>query len=463
MTKTIRGTLFTLLALLCLPCAPTLASDAPALLDFQYMADVNAPPGGFVKGRLYMAEFPTEYLSGGVHPSCGGLRLQNSQGGEVPFTVLPMIHPARPEQKHPLKVTSFVDDGTIELVAEFSNTKAARPGGIVALDLGTRNRDFAYWCTVEGSSDGRSWETLKGEPVYDFSSRVDLRKTRIDLPETHHSLFRLRLSIAEQLPETLRTVGVSLADLRIMIFEQRTSLLRIDSLTALQPSLQERRETVAIQSDAFNVVSQDGESRLSFPEPIFMETIALETSSPAFSRRVEWLVSNEPGTSRLRKRGGGTLQRGPGREEALKLDLGTGFHRFQQLLMHDGDNPPLDVTGLTFTLLRRMVFFVADEDGGPYALHFGQLGETLPRFPQYDLSSMITRSNWESLDYSPAVVGTVLATAVAAQTTASPAQTAATEHTLFLFILLIVSACLALWIILLLKKSTLRNAQKDSP
>jgi len=455
-----------LLALaLALPAAPAPAQAPPAPAqplrpvpgDFLYTAAVTPPPGGFLPGGLYRAAFPEAFLGGGLHPDLGALRLFDAQGRETPFALLPAAVPRRPERTVPLVVQSFVEYGrSFTVVGALPPGHGPGPDGIVALDIASANRDFAYWAAVEGRAED-GWEPLAEGPVYDFSSRVDLRRTRITLPPSHHTAYRLRLSIADHVPDELRSLGLAAEQLRALILGEDKQPFRIDALRAVLPGNEAWQATASSRVTDFSVETDAGATTLALAGPRRLESARLMVQDPAFRRQVEVRAQRGGGAPSTIARA--EIWRVPGGGEQTSVPLPPGHYAEVRLVIHNGDSPPLAVEAVELTHTGRNLFFYATEGAAPYTLHFGLPGvPSLPQ-PDYDTRRLISPDRWDEVLCTELTLAEATPNPDAPDTLAPPAPPAPRDYKLLLYVVCaVLGVALLGWLVLLL-----RRGDQDTP
>jgi len=109
--------------------------------------------------------------------------------------ILDNRRPAKEPVRHALEVVSY-DDRSDKTVIVLKRSSTTEP--VTRLEIETPDRDFNKVVTVWGSTDKENWKILGEEPIYDFSSRVNLRKTQIALSKNAYPYFQLAVDEGEE-------------------------------------------------------------------------------------------------------------------------------------------------------------------------------------------------------------------------------------------------------------------------
>ncbi len=453
-------------------CSFSVKADTEVTSDyFSYATELKPPADGYKPGAWYMFDFPKEYLFGTSHPSLTAMRLYDKEKKEVPFTVQPRITPAVFPGTVPLKITSFQiksagEEETLPaekfVLTAISNAKPPAGASFTSLGIDTTSKDFAYWVTVRGSADGKNWEKLTEAPVFDFSSRINFRKTSIDLPATRHSFFYLTFSNSNKLSKALKEIGVNISqnDLQTVITYKKNEKepLRIDKMELFHEGTKSFSHMVYKTIDDVFAENEGDTTLLTFITPIYTEKIMLDIETTAFRRKALWQVGSSQKQVRTWK--SFIITRTPEKKERTTLVVNSGYHPYQRLIIENRENPPLRIHKMSSALVQQMIFFVAEEDKGPYSLYFAPKENTLPiTTPHYDITAMITDSNWTSIDYTELATGEVQSFTTPYSPPKKELKTQERSK-LFLFAAMaLVAVFIIIWLVTLLKKSAKKQKE----
>jgi hypothetical protein len=324
------------------------------------------------------------------HDGLAGVYLEPQELGDVtaksPFSDLRMIigrkeevtyqivarRPERRDEVLPaqLRNLSRTEKGEtwLELLLDREDARAS------AVEIDTPDVDFSRQVQVLGSSDGKSWNTLRKDCViFDINRGEKLRHTRIGFPQTSFRHLAIRISNAEAQPLTISAVKV------LQNSETQGQTYSIYATAAKLESDASRKES--------NVVVR---MNTVFP----LDRLTIGTSDRNFQRFVLVQTRNSNGDWENWARGiifnfdTQTMH-----ESQLGIDMPEIATREFRLIFKDLDSPPLSVTSVTGAGYRRLLVYDQHPDRKLYLFW----GNPRARQPLYDLAGLVARQNLDQL------------------------------------------------------------------
>lgn len=332
----------------------------------------------------------------------GALRLVESEGGtsiERPWVIRRMHvpRPARGATLIPHQVESFEEtaDGAIEITVrlEAGTVPAAR------LEIETPLSDFEKGVSVSIPAAEEGWKELVGDRViFDHSRFLDFRRTAVDLPRTAERRFRIRLSEATDEQRSLvRQITRTLGDAAGLSVSESGAVtaraFRIDGLRFLTaPAKGEGDEKGRRSHDLAVLESREEEggthSFLLDAGHLPLDRLVLATDDRNFRRAVSVQIPAEEGTWRTVHRGHAhRYDVGDFRDESLVLafpEIRAGRFR---LLVENGSNPPVAISGVTGRGPIYEIVFLADAGASP-VFYLGVDREAVPKRPALDTAAI---------------------------------------------------------------------------
>lgn len=380
-------------------------TNRPGRDAFLRLAPVQAPAGGFTNGTLYRAPLPAVILSE-VSPNLQDLRLFDAQGRETPFVVLENRIPGQPEAWRRAELTDYVpDSGDGEALLLFKLPEAGRR--VTGLELDTPSRDFHKTTALESSPDGAHWTPVAAGEVYDFTSRVALRRTTLEFSAQDNTRFRLRLRNAAPHPDIFAAWRMHHGDLDIASLVLRPESLRITSASLRLAEVPEQVVWDRAEPEGLSISSDKGDTVVEIMAGLPAGRITPRIATAVFNRTVEVLGSQDAGRTKFSPIGRGIIHRMPGPDDPqgnATLAVGDTWRRGYRLRIRDQGAPPLEITGVRLEWPQRLLFFMPQADSPAMALHFTTRREQLP-LPAFDLARMVTPANWPGLPSVQVVIG----------------------------------------------------------
>ena len=362
-----------------------LAAEVP---EFQWMAEAS---GEFTSDAPVRIALPFDILSKSS-ASLADLRLFDNERRETPFAVA-VEERSKQWRKGfgfklvSFKVVSFKDDqGTSVVVLE----RPEEIQDVSRIGFSTQARDFQKQVKVEGSADQKAWSILARDTIFDFSSRVDLRRAELEIPSSKHRYYRVTLSDTQVGPALPSRMELKYEGLEFAVRGGNQAPFRIDHfsgasgndiegsklydrmmLTQLTSSVDEKKTTVFYL----------GEANLSLAE------LTIKVANPYYYRRVELWAAERNEEKMYRLLGSGVIFKIPHMEKPEQtLKLAAPVARHLQVRIINRDNPPLDVKALELAWLRRNLYFLP-QTGRTYALYFGAMEV---QAPDYEVGNMLS-------------------------------------------------------------------------
>lgn len=440
-------------AALCLSLAAGPAASAAEPSWFEWRAPVE---GEIQADHPVRVDLPADVLA--ATDASADLRLFDERDREVPFVIYEHKAPARLKEAVALKVVGYAEAGTGQYVLLEVPEDA---GPIDRLRVTTPERDFAATLTLSASGerlplDDSRWQAVTQDALFDYSSRVDLRRTEIPLatPVTARYL-RVGLDVEEGGSRGVARVHRDADSLFFSFRRASAHRLKISAFTALRapdtpPERRyDTRRITGLSGRTDAGVTRIPLGRLNLPG----DWLELDIATGFFYRTVEVWTAQEDAPGRWQRRGSEVVYRVPDmpRPQA-RIDVSFPEAPFIELRVLDGDNPPLEITSATLGWLRRSLYFIP-EQGHTYAALFG--AEDVSR-PSYDTFHILPPTPGQ-LDSYPSLTlgprGPNPRFDPAARIDPEPARARA-ERYLFIAVILALVAGMAVWGIRLMKAAS---------
>ena len=323
--------------------------------DWQHEQTFNVFAAGLIKINL-----PVETLDA-ARPTLEDLRLYDDAGNEVPYVLTrPVPAPKIIQNAKTFQVSLNANNTIITL-----ETGLAQP--LEAVTLETPAMDFIKAVRVEGSRDGKSWQTLaQGRPI--FRQAYGAANLKISFPLIAAKW--LRLTVDDQRSQPVPFTGA-----------------RVYAAAA---------ETVPVETVPVTITERDenpGETRLALDlgaANLDVASLEVETAEPLFTRQVSLAVPQiSEDAFREQIIAQSVIYRvaieGQPASENLSVPLENVVHSRELILfIKNGDSPPLAIK--TVRAERRPVYlvFLARQPGTLHLL----TGNAQCVAPRYDLAAL---------------------------------------------------------------------------
>ena len=268
---------------------------------------------------------------------------------------------------------------------------------VAGLDIATPLQDFIRAVRVSGSVDGKAWKTLVETDIFDYSRFMDIRRTEIPLPKNACRHFSIEIANAseERAQPLVRRVQADGKD-QSRALDLLQTPFRIDGVSfwSDETVIEKQKPVLREWPHSSFAVSRDPKAKtteiLVHASNVPLSRLQIETPARNFQRPVSVMAATwTRGQKSWRSIGKGAFTRldlpGFARDE-LAIDFPEARGEELRLVIHDADNPPLDITAVrAFGPVYRLLWIA--EPLAEYRLAYGH-PDVEP--PAYDLFAIRT-------------------------------------------------------------------------
>ena len=289
---------------------------------------------------------------------------------------------------------------------------------------------------------------IAADTIFDFSSRIDLRKTSVAIPETDSAF--LRLSLRDDAPALdgpemrLRYEG-----LEFWTEGTKDGPFRVERILGWSG---ERRpaehyyDHVTIDTPTV-IIDEHGDSVIELRGRLPVARVTFEVGNSYYHRRVELLTATDDRGAEYRVAARGTIYKIPGMTESHdKISFNQPSHYLRLKVLNE-DNPPLRIRSVKIEWIRRNLYFVP-EPGRTYTLH---VGSDVVASPHYELGKLIP-SDHAKLRHFASLSLEALQPNVGYDPSSKPTKREGLEQAAFVGLVVILACALTIWAVHLLKK-----------
>jgi hypothetical protein len=461
-----------LLLTLCISASPCLAAPlGPA--DFQLRAPLLMTPGA--GAPLARAVLTRDILEASAS-QLADARLFGPDGVEIAYALLDNAPATGKDVRGmELRVLSY-DRSQSEAVMVLEAPEGAP--ALAEIELKSPSRDFRKAALLESSPDAKTWSPLAQDAVYDFSTQIDLRKTRVAFPSTSARYLRLTLQdepSATAAPTTNADapgVKMRVGEVDLFLRSPVVGALRLDAVFGLPrvetaaPAVHD--EAVFAKPTQTPAAPNSKDTAIELATTLPADALVLEIADTIFQREAEVyaILAAAPGTApgappRQLRIGGANLHRfalagAEQRNARVPLSPLPANTVALRVVIRNKDNPPLTVTQITLRWPQKL-FFCASNAPAPAALYLKPVNPAPGAVsrPRYDAQRIAETEQWRSLPFVSASFGPLHPNAFPA----SGPTLADMERWLLPAGVVLLSIGLAVWLWLLLKKG--KRGQED--
>ncbi len=385
--RSIWFSLTLLCGLICCPAVLQAVKMEP--LHFRYSANLK---GEVKKGGFYRIILPVEILER-CEKSCKDIRLFDNENREIPFVILENRIPAKKAVQYPLDVVSY--NGQAEKTGiVLKRTSYLEP--VNRMELESPDRDFNKTVSVWGSADMKNWKPLGQEAIYDFSSRVNLRKMYVALGENSYPYFRLTIDEGKEKTD-FKNIRLIYDGIDFSTSTYTKKKLKITRFVVLN-DIQSQEKVVYDDLKILPSVSTDTERRITeipFSTTLPFSAVEFVIDNPYYYRKIKLYGTNTNRKDNLVLINQDALYSLPisNLNEAKKSInfLPPQEYRSYKIVIENQSNPPLKIESIILKWGQKQLFFIGLDDQQEYRLCCGS--PTVEEV-SYDIAKMVRADNW---------------------------------------------------------------------
>ena len=426
----------------CLLSTTTPATAGPSPSDFRFTTAIQGdyPPNAPVSvplSREIMAE---------TKPDFADVRVFDDMGQETPYVIYKQTEAHKTPKPFVFEIVSYDD------AEDSDKITLKRPDGAPAfreIELMIAGRDFKKHIQVEAGAAPDAMQKIATDTIFDFSSRLDLRKTAVAIPETDTAFLRIGLSDEAQPPPDSPEMRLQYEGLEFWTQGTGAGPFRVDHILGWSGE----RKAAEHYFDHFTIdrptvsTDNDGNSVIHLDAKLPVAHVTFDVENSYYCRRIQLLTAAEDVDEAYRVAAGGVIYKIPGVAESENTITFDQPSRYLRLKVLNDDNPPVRVRGVTVAWVRRNLYFVP-EPGRTYTLH---VGSDVAASPRYELSQLIP-SDFAKLRHYASMSVLGLRPNASYDPRLRPSTREAVEEVVFVGLVVILVCVLALWAFRLLKK-----------
>lgn len=356
--------------------------EAASVKDFKYIASLSGECENNTVNRISLL---ADIFGKMEQNNFQDIRLFDYKGNEVPF----VICDETPQFAQPRSFSATIEnyqtqDNTETILVSIPKNSS----GVNTIHFDIHGKNFNKTIQVESSADKQVWTPVCENQIYDFSQKINLRKTGFSFPMLiRDNFFKITLM-------TLKTSDNN-ASVEFKADQEALSL-QFSSLNSLTSRIEELRfeyapaslhqapldsyvfSNLKIFPDKPDVLMLDLES-LHLP----IAQVEFEIDNPYYHRPVEGTLLFK--TESLEKSYGALYRIPHLSAENNTLPFRSAMADKVHFSFTNGDNPPLVIRSVKVSWIRKNLLFIP-EAGKTYALFFGN---PEIKTPEYELNRLL--------------------------------------------------------------------------
>lgn len=373
--------------------SPAYSEDKVSIENFKYYSEVNK---NLAKNSINSIELPEQFLTKSEN-NFNDIRVFDKNNKETPYILLDNYIPEDRKEKFDLNILDYSESNNKDIVV--GELKDKNIPIIDKIFLVTGNQDFNRKIRVYGSNDKNNWTYINQENIYDFSSKISLKKDFIDLNKpSKYKYYKLEIEKLSAKDEDI-SLKLNYKGIDLNFKENNQQNFRIDSLTVETFAKNKELKLSDIKEIKPEIVNKDKKSTINLKNSLAVEKLDFVVSDPYYYREVniysgitEPKLVTKDYIFNLGDTQKNSIELNNPRSENLKIEV------------ENFDNPPLNIQSIKTSRTKKNLFFVSG-DSSNYKIYVGNKDISSPN---YDISSYINQNNWYKNQYQQFAINNVI-------------------------------------------------------
>lgn len=354
--------------------------------NFRYHAGFSAE---LKRGKLYRLSLSEDIISK-MENYPDDLRIFDKNDDKLSFVTLDNKIPADNSIEYLMEIIDYQEDANFSKIILKSpeNSQA-----INSISLESDNINFFKNIKIYGSNNQDSWKLLKEDKIYDFSSSVNLRNTKVFFPENHYLYYKMEIIDHRSEKNAQSSLRLQYQELDLNLSEVRNKNFRIKRIISSTKKLE---EIASYYNHKFTEFSQSRDENAN--SVILLETslpfsiIEFESDEPYYYRKIKLYVSDDQKDYQyLTEANIYKVRLDDLKEEKNRINFPAKKYKYLKILIENKDNRPLKIKNINLKWIQKDIYFIPAEDEFEYQIYFSNknIGKA-----EYDFNKFLNQSNW---------------------------------------------------------------------
>ena len=421
-------------------------------VNFSYKVSIKET---IKKEKLYKVNLPSSILQ-----NCAkgqpDIRVFYPNGSEIPYIIVREQYLKQVAKTYPTKIIKYqtAKNSAIlmfKIIGQFNR--------VSSIELSVPDKNFRKKVELEGSNNNKTWTPIASSFIYDFSSQVNLRKTKLEFPASNHRFYRIKLIDTKDLPVVDKTISLKYDGIDFTVSGVTGKKLRIAKITAHtggKNSFVEVYDEKTFQPSSM-IEIKNNSSYITINSGLPFDIVEFDIGDVFFARNFTAYYSDTDKKNSYHAIASDKLYRftaGWKMKEKVTAKISSPSRAFYRFFFQNRNNPPLNIKQIKLKWLRRSLYFIAPKDSSGITLSFGRPDTAKPA---YDIKNFINQGNWEkrfaesltipepslTVDYNPEL---------------SEDSKNKTEKKLLIGIILLIAIGMGFWLYVLVKKASVKQS-----
>ncbi|MFN4149489.1 MAG: hypothetical protein ACK4IX_00965 [Candidatus Sericytochromatia bacterium] len=364
------------------------AEEKISIEKFQYYTEIK---GDVSKNKISYIYLNDDILNKSEN-NLKDIRIFNNSNTEIPFTLIDEQIPEDSRTTKNFEIVDYSSEKSKDII--FTEIKDQNIPNLDKINFETSNTNFNKKVKVYGSKNSKKWKLLAESNIYDFSSKINLRKTKLELKTPFkYKFYKFEIDNLSK-NELSSMLKINYKGLELNMNDSETDTFKIDSITGETFSKNKGFTNYDIKEFKPDIQNKDKKSIIELKNKLGINEIDFDISDPYYYREVS-VFSGDKSDNLIAKEYIYDLGDNES-DEKKEIKLNNLYSSNLRLEIINYDNPSLVINKIKTKRVKKNLFFTTKQDEN-YKLF---ISNKEIEAPIYDINNYINQYNWYKTSFN---------------------------------------------------------------
>lgn len=444
MKKHLKQKIFSFLSLLSLTSFSAYAEDNITIENFKYYSNIQ---GNISKNQVNYMYLNEDFLNKSEN-NLKDIRVFDNYNKEIPYILLDEQIPEDKKENKNLEIIDYFTLNNQDIV--ITEIKEKNIPSLEKFFIDSSDIDFNKKIKIYGSNDKKKWLFISGANIYDFTSKINLRKTELKLSkESSYKFYKFEIQNLSQ-NEKITMLKLNYKGIDLKLDEYDNNSFRINGISS--ETFSKNKEIINYDTIDLKPLSENKDKKtiIRLKNNLSINKINFDISESYYYRDLS-IFSGDNDNPIIRD---SIYDLGNNENDEKKyINLNSLNSKNLRIEIMNYDNPPLIINKLRTQRIKKNLFFLANNSLDYKVFISNKDIES----PNYDIRNYINEYNWFKTKYNKVILSNLLENKDFKEGFSKDDKEKIQKHILMTIVFLIVGI-LAFWIYKMMKDVNINKA-----
>ncbi|MFN8575960.1 MAG: hypothetical protein U0354_03810 [Candidatus Sericytochromatia bacterium] len=395
MKKHLKQKIFSFLSLLSLTSFSAYAEDNITIENFKYYSNIQ---GNISKNQVNYMYLNEDFLNKSEN-NLKDIRVFDNYNKEIPYILLDEQIPEDKKENKNLEIIDYFTLNNQDIV--ITEIKEKNIPSLEKFFIDSSDIDFNKKIKIYGSNDKKKWLFISGANIYDFTSKINLRKTELKLSkESSYKFYKFEIQNLSQ-NEKITMLKLNYKGIDLKLDEYDNNSFRINGISS--ETFSKNKEIINYDTIDLKPLSENKDKKtiIRLKNNLSINKINFDISESYYYRDLS-IFSGDNDNPIIRD---SIYDLGNNENDEKKyINLNSLNSKDLRIEIMNYDNPPLIINKLRTQRIKQNLFFLANNSLDYKVFISNKDIES----PNYDIRNYINEYNWFKTKYNKVILSNLL-------------------------------------------------------